>query len=481
MEEEGIIGRVHHASCAAPIVPVVKENKDDIRICGDFSVTYNACAKMVSYPIPRIEDLHAALRGCTTFSILDMSQAYHQIPISEESQKWLIINTHIGLFAYKRIPNGIHSGPGIFQEIIDKVLAGIPKVICYLDDILVAGSDKKDHLNTLSLVFERLNAAGFKLNKSKCQFEKKSMTYLAHRIDAEGLHPTDTKLKAILDAPIPRDVTQLKSFLGLIMFYSRFLPFHSTILAPLTKLLSKGVPWRWSKVEDDSFKSAKRLLLDSQTLVHYDDSLPLFLSCDASSYGAGAVLSHHIQGQDRPIAFASCSLTKAQRNYSQLDKEAFSIIFGLKRFHQFLYGRSFTIITDHKPLLQLLGPSRPIPVQAAARLQRWGLILAFYDYKLEYRSTHAHADADSMSRLPLSDTWAPVSETMECFFFDNGLCTYVTHQLVKKHTSVDPVLSKVYRYTMSGWPSVVEDPALTPFKTRKDELNTEQGCVLWGT
>ena len=140
----------------------------------------------------------------------------------------------------------------------------------------------------------------------------------------------------------------------------------------------------------------------------------------------------------------------------------------------------FTIITDHKPLLQLLGPSRPVPVQAAARLQRWALILASYDYKLEYRCTSAHADADSMSRLPLSDTWSPKGKNVECLFFDTELSTNVTHILVKKQTSVDPVLSKVYRYTMDGWPSVVDDPNLGPFKTRKDKLNIEQGCVLWG-
>ena len=153
------------------------------------------------------------------------------------------------------------------------------------------------------------------------------------------------------------------------MFYARFLPYHSSVLAPLNNLLRKGVPWKWIAVENKSFNEAKELLLKSRTLVHYDDSLPLYLSCDASSYDAGAVLSHRIDGQFRPIAFASCSLTVAQINYSQLDKEAFSIIFGLKRFHQFLYGRSFTIITDHKPLLMLFSPTKPVPVHFAARLQ----------------------------------------------------------------------------------------------------------------
>jgi hypothetical protein len=434
---------------------------------------------MVTYPIPKIEDLHVALRGCKIFSILDMSQAYHQIPVAKDSQKWLTINTHLGLFNYKRIPNGIHSGPGIFQKIMDTVLAGVPKVICYLDDILVAGEDTKDHLRTLSLVFGRLQNAGFKLNKSKCQFEKSSVTYLAHRIDADGLHPTDSKLRAIANAPTPENVTQLKSFLGLLMFYSRFLPHHSSVLAPLNELLRRDVPWRWSKKEDQAFNSAKTLLLESDTLVHYDDKLQLYLSCDASSYGAGAVLSHCIDGQFRPIAFASCSLTKAQRNYSQLDKEAFSIIFGLKRFHQFLYGRSFTIITDHKPLHTLFSPTKPVPVHCAARLQRWALILASYNYSLEYRSTSAHSDADLMSRLPLPSTWDPVMENSDCYFLDGSAATAITHDIIKKATSADPTLSTVLRYIQDGWPTNC-DSSVQPYKTRKNELTIEQGCVLWG-
>ena len=154
------------------------------------------------------------------------------------------------------------------------------------------------------------------------------------------------------------------------MFYSRFMPHHSTVLAPLYQLLKKGTLWRRSKVEDDAFLAAKQIVLDSQILIHYDHSLPLFLSCNASSYGAGAVLSHKTDGQFRPVAFASCTLTQAQQNYSQLENEAFGIIFGLKRFRKYVYGRLFTILTDHPPLLTLVGPQKPVPAHAAARLQR---------------------------------------------------------------------------------------------------------------
>ena len=329
-------------------------------------------------------------------------------------------------------------------------------------------------------MFERLHSAGFRLSKSKGHFEKSAVKHLGHVIDAEGLHPTDDKLLAVTNAPRPTDVSQLKSFLGLILFYARFLPHHSTVLAPLNELTKQDVPWRWSEKEEKAFISAKTLLIESQTLVHYDDSLPLFLSCDASSYGAGAVLSHRINGQDRPVAFASCTLTSSQRNYSQLDKEAFSIIFGLKRFHQFLYGRSFTIITDHKPLLELFSPSRATPVHAAARLQRWSLILASYNYQIEYRKSSAHANADSMSRLPLSQEWSPASENVECYFLEAEVISNVTHEMIQKKTSLDPVLSKVYRYCQTGWPRTV-DAALTPYASRRSELTTEQGCVLWGT
>ena len=167
-----------------------------------------------------------------------------------------------------------------------------------------------------------------------------------------------------------------------------------------------------------------------------------------SAYGCGGVLFHRIDNNDRPVAFASCSLSKCQKNYSQLDKEAFSIIFCLKRFHQFLYGRSFHIITDHKPLLQLLGEHKPVPVHTAARLQRYSLILASYNYKLEFRSTKFHVDADCMSRIPMTTTFDPPLVNLNCNFFST--VTNINQNAVKRLTQRHPLLSKVYRYTLDG-------------------------------
>jgi len=480
MEKEGVIERVSTAPCAAPIVVVGKKDSDKVRICGDFSVTYNCCADLVRYPLPKIEDLHAAMNGCKVFSCIDIRDAYHNVKISEESQKYLIINTHIGLFAFKRLPNGVHSGPALFQQIMDTVLAGIPKVICILDDILCGGFDVQDQLNTLSVVLCRLQSAGFKLNKAKCKFLKSSVTYLGHVIDAEGLHPTDTKLKAIRDAPAPRNVVELRAYLGLLMFYSRFLPNHSSVLAPLNALLKSDVPWRWSQEENNAFKASKKLLCESKILVHYDSNKPLYLSCDASQSGAGAALCHYIDGNYRPVAFASCTLSDCQKNYSQLEKEAFSIIFGLKRFHQFLAGRAFTIITDHRPLLSLLAPDKSAPMHTAARLQRWSLILSSYKYKLQYRRTTEHFDADCLSRLPLPEMWNPKSENVECYFMDTDVDSTLTCTQISQATRVDPVLSRVYSFVINGWPQAVTDPDIRPYKERQDQLTVEQGCVLWG-
>ena len=480
METNGVIERVSSSPCAAPIVVVGKKDSDKVRICGDFSVTYNSCADLVRYPLPKIEDLHTAMRGCKVFSCIDIREAYHNCRVSENSQKYLTINTHVGLFVFKRLPNGVHSGPAIFQQIMDTVLAGIPKVICRLDDILCGGVDVSDHLNTLSCVLARLQQAGFRLNKDKCRFLQSSVKYLGHVIDAEGLHPTDDKLKAIREAPPPKDVTALKAYLGLLMFYSRFLPNHATVLAPLNRLLKADVPWQWTKTEAAAFEASKKLLCESQTLVHYDNSKPLYLSCDASQYGAGAVLNHLIDGSYRPIAFASCTFTKCQFNYSQLEKEAFSIIFALKKFHQFLAGLSFTIITDHRPLLSLFAPDKSAPVHTAARLQRWSLILSSYKYKLQFRKTTDHLDADCMSRLPLHENWNPQSENVECYFVDTEVNSTVTSDQIQRATRVDPVLSRVYTFVINGWPSTSVSPELRPYKERQNELSVEQGCVLWG-
>ena len=175
---------------------------------------------------------------------------------------------------------------------MENILQGIPKVVVYLDDILVARDSKEEHLSLLGEVLDHLERAGLRARKDKCQFMVPEVSYLGHRIDENGLHPLEDKVKAILEAPSPRNVRELKSYLGLLSYYGKFLPDLSSVLAPLYQLLRKHQGWRWSSAERDAFQASKDLLSSSSLLVHFDPQVPLTLACDASAYGVGAVLSH---------------------------------------------------------------------------------------------------------------------------------------------------------------------------------------------
>lgn len=206
------------------------------------------------------------------------------------------------------------------------------------------------------------------------------MEYVGHKIDATGLHTTESKLRAITEAPAPRNVSKLRSFLGLINYYGKFMANLSSILHLLHKLPRQETPWRWSSECQKTFQLAKDKLASSDVLMHYDPFLPLRLAGDASAYGIGAVILHVLpNGTERLITFASCTLSESEKNYAQIE-EALSLVFGVKRFHTYLYGRPFILVTNHKPLTAILGLKKGIPPLAAAQLQHWSMLLVAYNY-----------------------------------------------------------------------------------------------------
>ena len=215
LEKSGVIKKVVHSDWAAPIVPVPKKN-GKFRICGDYKVTINRELDVDQYPLPKPDDFFAMLAGGNKFSKLDLSQAYQQLPLDEESMRYVTVNTHCGLYRYTRLPFGVASAPALFQKLMDTVLQGIPHVICYLDDILVTGTSDKDHLSNLAVVFDRLRQHGVTLKQDKCAFLQESVEYLGHKIDAEGLHALPEKVEAVVSAPEPRNIQELRSFLGLL-------------------------------------------------------------------------------------------------------------------------------------------------------------------------------------------------------------------------------------------------------------------------
>ena len=482
MEQQGIISPVQHSQWAAPIVPVPK-NDGTVRICGDFKTTINQVSVTETYPLPRVDDLFADLSGGKFFTKLDMSNAYLQLPLSDESKQYVTINTHKGLFQFNRLPFGVSSAPAIFQRTMETLLRGLSGVSVYQDDVLVTGSSTDQHLQNLDAVLNCIENAGLRLNCAKCSFLKPRIEYLGHIIDESGLHPTDDKIAALKEAPTHKNVTQLRSFLGLINYYSKFLPNLSTKLRPLYNLLLKNKRWTWTEQHDTAFKLAKEALQADSVLAHYDSTKPLLLACDASEYGIGAVLSHILDtGEEKPIAYASRTLNSAERNYSQLEREGLAIVFGVKKFHNYLYGRHFTIESDHQPLSHLFSETKSIPVMASARIQRWALTLAAYQYNIRYKSGKTLNNADALSRLP-----RPITTNSDCV--PDELAQLVLHlsstsinaDVIRSWTSKDPVLSRVLRYIQTGWPDQITDEKFRPFLSRKTEMSAWDGCILWGS
>ncbi|XP_059062766.1 uncharacterized protein K02A2.6-like [Achroia grisella] len=473
---DGVLTPVDRSDWATPIVPVVKKD-GNIRICADYKLTLNKVLDVDRYPLPRVEDLLPRLHGGEYFSKIDLSQAYAQF-VLDDTCNCTVINTHKGLFRYNRLVYGLASSPGIFQRKLEQLFGHIPFVGVFLDDIIISGRDSHSHFENLCKVFEILKSSGLKVKKEKCSFFAESVTYLGYVVSKKGVHTCPDKVKAITNTPAPTNVSELRSLLGMVMYYGKFVRNISFILAPLYELLRSGVRFVWTENCDKAFREVKRLLISSEVLVHYSPDLPLILTTDASSLGVGAVITHTTQHGERPIAYASRSLTKAERAYSQIEREALAIIYGVKKFHQYLYGRHFTLRTDHKPLTSIFGSKAGIPIMAASRMQRWGVLLSGYTYNIEYVPS-AKNNADALSRLPLCySEVSPVNEITYLNFVENFLP--VTHNDVRKATAADTISSRLLIYTQAGWPNQCTDETLKSYFVRRNEIYCENNCLMWG-
>ncbi|KAL5466940.1 hypothetical protein EMCRGX_G031104, partial [Ephydatia muelleri] len=283
----------------------------------------------------------------------------------------------------------------------------------------------------------------------------KSVEYLGHVISRNGICTSPKKIEVIQKAPIPLNVTELRSFLGIVNYYGKFIQSVADLCAPLNELLQKNTPWIWTATCMKSFNQLKQALGSAE------------------------------DGSERPISYASRTLSKAERNYSQIEKEALSIIFGLKKFHQYLYGRKFLLVTDHQPLVKIFGPKTGISSVVAGRLQRWALCLAGYQYDIVYKPTQKHGNADGLSRYPSTESEAIDGEEGG----DRILALYgpqlaafpLTVKDIERGTMSDALLRQVLKFTKDGWNKAGRvDDQLRPYFNRREELSTEGNCLMWG-
>ncbi|XP_052895692.1 uncharacterized protein K02A2.6-like [Anopheles moucheti] len=488
--EMNVITPIDYSEWAAPIV-VVRKSNGSIRICGDYSTGLNAALQPHEYPLPLPDDIFAKLAHCKIFSKIDLSDAFLQVEIEESCRTLLAINTHRGLYLYNRLPPGLKIAPAAFQQIIDAMLAGLHDTSGYMDDVVVGGRTEREHDENVRKVLQRVQDFGFTIKAEKCAFNMHQIEYLGHIIDRTGLRPNPKKIEAIIKLPAPTNVNEVRSFLGAINYYGKFIPRMRDLRYPLDDLLKNESQFVWTKQCERAFSRFKEVLKSDLLLTYYDPRADIIVAADASSVGLGATISHKFaDGSVKVVQHASRALTKAEAGYSQIDREGLAIIFAVTRFHKMLYGRHFRLQTDHRPLLQIFGSKKGIPVYTANRLQRFALTLQLYDFEMEYIPTDKFGNADLLSRL-ISRCEKPepeyiiasieLEEVVSCVAIESLKSFPIHFREVATATRNDALLRQVYRYVKEGWPrGVAYAEDLVRFHHRRDALTTVDGCILFG-
>ncbi|XP_037928832.1 uncharacterized protein K02A2.6-like [Teleopsis dalmanni] len=440
LQDLDIIAPINYSDWAAPIV-VIKRPNDSIRICADFSTGLNDALESYKYPLPLPEDIFAKISNATVFSHIDLSDAFLQIEVDSKSQELLTINTHLGLFKYNRMVFGVKTFPAIFQQIMDKMLAGLHCAAAYIDDIFVSGRNQQEHGNNLHEVLQRFYQYGFKLKIAKSNFSVPKIAYLGYIVSKDGIRPDPKNIEAIKTMPAPTNQSELRSLLGAINFYGKFINHMRKYRGPLDELLQNSKQWQWTELHQRYLDGFKQILSSELLLAHYDPLKNIIVAADASNYGLGACIFH------------------------EADDE------------------------NHKPLLAIFGDKTGIKVHQANRLQRWAIKLIAYDFELKFISTNSFGYADVLSRLihntinPSEDyVIAAVEFQIESKqILHNSLDKLpLTSKMITYEPAKDKVLAKILEYVTEGWPSNCNISELKAYFNRKNDICIVDGCLMFG-
>lgn len=396
MLARGIIEKVNTSKWISPLVITPKPD-GDVRVNVDMR-RVNEGVEREHHPLPTIEDFMPELKSAKVFSKLDVKDTFHQLEISPDSREITTFITRRGLFRYKRLMFGINCAPEIFQRTMENILKGCEGCINFIDDILVYGGSQEEHDKRLQNILRRMKEYNVTLNEKKCTIGVKEIDFLGHHLSENGIQPTADKIAAVKQFRAPISAEETRSFLGLVNYMGKFIPDLATVSEPLRRLTKKDMAFDWKSEQQAAFEKLKWYLSQENTLGYYDVKDKTRIIADASPVGLGAVLIQYKGSEPRIISYASHSLSKTERKYSQPEKEAMALVWATERFYFYVYGREFELETDHKYLETIFGPrSKP-----CARIERWSLRLMSYKFKVIYRPGKSNI-ADPLSRL-LPDT-----------------------------------------------------------------------------
>ncbi|XP_062537882.1 uncharacterized protein LOC134206209 [Armigeres subalbatus] len=379
-----------------PLVPVPKKN-GKVRVCLD-SRKINKLTVKDSYPMRNMQDIFRRLGKARYFSVIDLKDAYFQIPLKEESRNFTAFRTSEGVFRFKVLPFGVINAPFTMSRLMDRALGFDlePRVFVYLDDIVIATETLEEHLRLLEIVGNRLRLAGLTISLEKSRFCRKQVMYLGYLLNEHGIAIDSGRIQPILDYARPKTQEDIRRLLGLAGFYQRFIKEYSRVVAPITDLLTKeNRKFTWSKEAEEAFRELKSILTSAPILGNPDFNKVFTIESDASDRAVGAALVQEQEGVTKVISYFSKKLNRTQRRYSAVEKECLGVLSAIQHFRHYIEGTKFRVVTDARSLLWLFNIGTE---SGNAKLMRWALRIQAYDFDLEYRKGKSNITADCLSR-----------------------------------------------------------------------------------
>lgn len=455
--------RPSNSAWASPILCVPKKT-GEIRVCIDYRAL-NHITRVPAIPIPLTHELIQKLAGHKVYHSFDLAHGYHNLEIHKDDipKTAVILPEDLGLpsrhLEWTRLSFGLSAAPGIFQQVTDRLMRQDPNPTpendigphsgVYLDDICIAGDSFAVMLQRLEALFNRVRASGFFLKAKKCFIFQDVVEYLGHELSNDGIGTVNKKIDKIICWSQPKDVPELRTWLGMVNYYTKFVPQLATVAAPLYQLLHKASTFKWTPECEKSFQELKSRLTKAPILGSPDISKGKFiLYCDASLTGLGAVLKQEQDGKEVLIEHWSKILNPAQRNYCVTHLELLCLVEAVEHFHHYLAGAPFDVKTDHAALQWLRNFRNP-----SGLLARWLGRLAPYKFEVSYIKGTQNVEADALSRKPPRPCSPRCKKCNRLELLDGGGLKLET--------------AKVY------WSTVSPDPSYSPESLRKDQLLDE--------
>ena len=478
MENDQIIAKVDvPTDWVNSLVVVEKPQTGKLRICLD-PKALNEAIRRPHYPMYTLEDVTSKLTNAMCFSLLDITHAYWSVKLDESLSYLTTFGTPLGRYRYLRLPFGISASSDLFQMKVNEIFEGLPGVAAIVDDILIYGRTRDEHDRNLRKVLDTAREKGIRFNPDKIKIGVKELPFFGHLVTDEGLKIDESKLQAILKLDVPDDRQKLERFLGMVNYLAKFAPNLAELTAPLRKLLKKDSEFFWDQPQTEAFEKIKQVITQSPVLGYYNPNLPLVLEVDASKYGIDCCLMQ----EERPIAFASKSLTQTEVGYAQIEKELLAIVFGLKRWNQFTYGRHVIVHSDHKPISAIM--KKPLSA-SPPRLMRMLLQLQKYNIEVIHKSGKDIPVSDFLSRASLPDTYPNLVTGLDLHVHTVLQQLFITDKRLKTiQTEIehDRQMQTLQNVILKGWPETRSDcdQLILEYWNHRDELSFEKGLIFRG-